>query len=89
MNLFRAEQKRISESAHSSGSELKRKFWIAISLYAVLAALVWLTMDPGKVLVWGRPVQLRLVPLIIIGGLALRTVIALQADKIRHGREKE
>jgi hypothetical protein len=80
---------RKSESAHSSGSELQKKAWIALSLYAVLAALVWLTMDAGKVLVWGKPVELRLVPLIIIGGLALRTVLALQADKIRHGREKD
>jgi hypothetical protein len=89
MNLFRAEQKRIAEGAHSSGSELERKYWIALLLYGALAALVWFTMDAGKVLVWGRPVELRLVPLVVIGGLALRTVLALQADKIRHSREKD
>jgi hypothetical protein len=54
-------------------------------LYAVLAVLVWFTMDAGKVLVMGKPVELRLVPLIIIGGLALRMVLARSAEKIRRG----
>ena len=86
---YAAGNKRTVEGLHSSGSELERKYWIALALYSALAALVWFTMDAGQVLVWGKPVELRLVPLIIIGGLALRTVLALQADKIRHGREKD
>ncbi len=86
--LSGAGNKRTAEELQSSGSELRRKYWIALGLYSVLAALIWFTMDAGKVLVWGKPVELRLVPLIVIGGLALRTVLALQADKIRHGREK-
>ena len=87
--LHGAGNKRTVEGLHSSGSELERKYWIALALYGALAALVWFTMDAGKVLVWGKPVELRLVPLVIIGGLALRTVLALQADKIRHGRGKD
>jgi hypothetical protein len=71
-----------------SGADLDRKFRWALALYAVLAALVWFTMDAGKVMVFGRPVELRLVPLIIIGGLALRTVLARQADRIRRRGEK-
>ena len=62
---------------------------MALALYGVLGVLVWFTMDAGKVLVLGRPVELRLVPLIVIGGLALRTVLALQADRIRRGGEKD
>ncbi|MFZ1014168.1 MAG: hypothetical protein WAN28_12570, partial [Terracidiphilus sp.] len=50
----------------------------------VLAAVIWFTMDAGKVDVFGKPVELRLIPLIIVGGLALRTVLAVKADKIRH-----
>jgi hypothetical protein len=88
-NVATAEQKRMTDELHSTGSDLDRKYWAALALYGVLAALVWFTMDAGKVLVFGKPVELRLVPLIIIGGLALRTVLALQADKIRHGREKD
>jgi hypothetical protein len=45
-------------------------------------------MGEGTVLVFGRPVELRLVPLIVIGGLALRTVLARQAEKIRRSGEK-
>ncbi len=66
--------------------DLDRKFWAALALFAVLAALVWFTMGEGKVLVFGKPVELRLVPLIVIGGLALRTVLARHAEKIRSGR---
>ena len=68
-----------------SGSEMDRKFWVALALFAALAALAWFTLGEGRVLVMGRPVELRLLPLIIIGGLALRTVLARQAEKIRRG----
>jgi hypothetical protein len=69
-----------------SSSDLDRKFWVALALFAILAALVWFTMGEGAVLVFGRPVEMRLVPLIVIGGLALRTVLARQAEKIRRGK---
>jgi hypothetical protein len=69
-------------------SDLERRFPLALALYAVLAAVVWFTMDASKVNVLGRPVELRLVPLIIIGGLALRTMLARQAEKIRRAGEK-
>jgi len=36
----------------------------------------------------GRPVELRLVPLVIIGGLALRTVVAMHAERIRRSGEE-
>ncbi|MGO9434609.1 MAG: hypothetical protein ACLPH3_16495 [Terracidiphilus sp.] len=87
-NAAAAEQRRRVQVLQNTGTQLERKFWVALGLYAVLAVLVWFTMGDGKVLVMGRPVELKLVPLIIIGGLALRTVVALQADKIRHGGEK-
>jgi hypothetical protein len=66
-----------------TGDDLEKRFPIALVLYGVLALLVWFTMDAGKVMVMGRPVELRLVPLVIIGGLALRTVLARKAERIR------
>ena len=57
-------------------------------MFAVLAVLVWLTMGDGSVLVFGKPVELKLIPLIVIGGLALRTVLARKAEKIRRDGEK-
>ena len=73
---------------NGSGGDLDRKFWAAMAMFAVLAVLAWLTMGGGTALVFGRPVELRLVPLIVIGGLALRTVLARQAEKIRRQGEK-
>jgi hypothetical protein len=67
-----------------ASSDLERKYWIALVLYGVLAVLVWFTMGEGKVVFAGRLVEMRLVPLIIIGGLALRTVLARHAEKIRR-----
>jgi hypothetical protein len=66
-----------------AGSPLEMKYRVALVLYAVLALLSWFTLD-GKIAVGGRLVELRLVPLVIIGGLALRTVVAIKADRIRR-----
>jgi len=88
MSLYGRELDRKMEGMKSSGSELDGKFWIALALYAVLAVLVWFTMDPGKVLVLGRPVELRLIPILIIGTFALRTVVAHKAERIRREGQK-
>jgi hypothetical protein len=53
-------------------------------LYAILAAVSWFTLD-GKILIGGRLVELRLIPLVVIGGFALRTVMAMKAERIRRG----
>jgi hypothetical protein len=68
--------------------DLDRKFWVALAMFAVLAVLVWLTMGDGSMLVFGKPVELKLIPLIVIGGMALRTVLARKAEKIRRDGEK-
>ena len=74
------------QELEGAGSDVgsARRFRLALGLYAVLGLLVWFTMGAGKVLVQGRPVELRLIPLVVIGGLALRTVVAHQAEKIRR-----
>jgi len=79
---------RMTEKGHSTSSGLERKYWVALLLYGALAVLVWFTMDAGTVQVDGRPVQVRLLPLVVIGGLALRTVLARHADRIRRDGEK-
>ena len=79
--------KRATEGLHSTGSEFDRKFWVALALYGVLAALAWFTLGEGTILIKGKPVELRLLPLIIIGGMALKTVLARQAEKIRRSGE--
>ena len=75
---------RMKESMHSTGQDLDRKYWVALVLYAALAALAWFTVGEGAILVHGKPVELRVLPMIIIGGMALRTVLAHHAEKIRR-----
>ena len=87
MNLDRAEQKRMVENVSGARSDIDRKFWAALAMFAVLAVVVWLTMGDGSVPVFGRPVELKLIPLIVIGGLVLRMVLARKAEKIRRGSD--
>ena len=70
-----------------SGNDLDRKFRVALVLYAILAALSWFTLD-GKIPIGGKLVELKLIPLVIIGGFALRTVLAMKAEKIRREGSK-
>ena len=73
-----------------SNAKLERKARIAFGLYLVLAVVAWFTLD-GTVLVYGRPIELRLVPLIVLAGLAARTLLAVKAEKIRRasGQDRE
>jgi hypothetical protein len=75
------------KNLRSAGSELNRKFWVALALYGVLAVLAWFTLGDGTILIKGRPVELRWFPLIVLGGMTLKTVLARQAEKIRRGGE--
>ena len=70
----------------SAGSELEHKYRIALALYAVLAVLVWFTIGEGKVEVFHRMIEVRWVPIFILATFAFRTVMAMQADRIRRGK---
>jgi hypothetical protein len=83
-NLEPAAQKRRVDGLRSAGSDLDRKYWVALALYVVLAALAWFTLGEGKVFVGAKPVELRMFPLVILGAFALRTVLARHAEKIRR-----
>ena len=69
-----------------AGSELERKYLIALALYAVLAVLVWFTIGEGKIEVFHRMIEIRWVPIFILATFAFRTVMAMQADRIRRGK---
>ena len=63
----------------------RRKFWIALGLYGVLAVLVWFTLGEGKTLVFGRLVEIRWIPEFVLGMFVFRTYMAHEANKIRRG----
>jgi hypothetical protein len=66
-----------------SGTTLEKKYRMALVLYAGLAILSWFTLD-ARIAVGGRLVEMKFIPLIMIGGLALRTMVAMRAEKIRR-----
>jgi hypothetical protein len=61
-----------------------QKFWIALGAFGVLAAVIWFTLGEGTVFAFGRPVEIRFIPLFVIGTFVLRTIVAHEADKIRR-----
>jgi hypothetical protein len=70
-----------------SGSDLEKKYPVALIMFVVLAVVAWFTVGEGNVIVLGRPVQFRFIPVVILALFAFRTYVAMQADRIR--REKD
>ena len=66
-----------------------RKFWIALALFGFLAGVIWFTLGEGRVFVFGRQVEIRWIPLFVIGTFVFRTVMAREADKIRRRSAEE
>ena len=71
----------------------KKRFLVAIGLYAVLAVLIWLTMDAGAVTIRrenGATIQIpfRSVALGILGLFATLTVLRWNAERNRNGKEQ-
>jgi hypothetical protein len=85
-NLEGGAAKGREERLGSTGSELERKYRIALALYGVLAVVVWFTIGEGKVPVFGRMIEIRWIPIFILATFAFRTAMAMQADRIRRGK---
>ncbi len=77
------------ESGIDPARSRDRKFWIALALFGILAVVIWFTFGEGTVFVFGRHVQLRLIPLFVIATFVFRTVMAREADKIRQKSDGE
>jgi hypothetical protein len=77
-----------AETGSQAVSGLDRKYRLALGLYAVLAVVAWFTIGEGTVAVFGRQVEIRWIPVFILGTFAFRTVMTMQADRIRRGSGK-
>jgi hypothetical protein len=60
-----------------------RRFYVALIMYAVLAVLVWTTLSYTPIRIEGREIDFRVIPSLILGLFALRTVLFRQAERIR------
>jgi hypothetical protein len=66
---------------------VERKYRVALALYVVLGVLAWTTLGSDAVELFGRAIPLRLLPILVLGGFALRTWVAMQAERIRREAE--
>ena len=57
----------------------ERRFYIALALYAVLGVLVWTTLGYAPIRIQDREIDLRVIPSLILGMFALRTILFRQA----------
>jgi hypothetical protein len=85
-NLASEAAKRREKRLGSTEPELERKYGIALALYVALAVLAWFTIGAGRVDVFGKQFDIRLVPIFILATFAFRTVIAMKAERIRRGK---
>lgn len=65
----------------------ERKYRVALALYVVLGILAWTTLSSDAVEVFGKAVPLRVLPILVLCGFALRTWVAMQAERIRRKSE--
>jgi hypothetical protein len=68
-------------------TSVDRKFWTAMGLFAVLAVVIWFTVGDGSTIVFGKQIEIRWIPLFVIGTFVFRAYIAREADKIRRNGE--
>ncbi len=61
----------------------ERKFWIALGLFVILEVIAWETLGDGTVVVFGGPVEIRLIVAVVIATFAFRVSMARWANKIR------
>ena len=76
--------------------EQRKRFYVALAIYAVLGLLIWMTIDDLPIPVSNLPsvlqnvhITLRQLTLVILGMFVLRTLLHRWAQKVRADREDE
>ena len=67
----------------------RKRFYVALAIYAVLALLIWVTMEDVPLPVGGGHVGIRSLTLIVLAVFALRTILHFRADQIRGEQDEE
>jgi uncharacterized membrane protein len=67
----------------------RKRFYVAITIYAALGLLIWVTMEDVPLPVGNGHIGIRSLTLIVLAVFALRTILHFRADQIRGEHEEE
>jgi hypothetical protein len=67
----------------------RKGFFVAMALYAVLALLVWLTMDDSSIPIGSGQISVRGLTFALLAFFAARTVLHWNAERIRAQKESQ
>jgi len=67
----------------------RKRFYVALAIYAVLAVLIWVTMDDVPLPVGNGQVGIRSLTLIVLALFAVRTVLHFRAEQIREQQDEK
>ena len=71
--------------------EKRKRFYVALAIYALLGLLIWTVMDDVPVPVGNGHIGIRSLTLLVLALFVVRTVLHWRADQIRgeQGDEEE
>ena len=69
--------------------QMRKRFYVALAIYAVLGLLVWATMEDVPLPVGNGHLGIRSLTLIVLALLAVRTVLHFRAERIRDQQDEE
>ena len=67
----------------------RKRFYVALAIYAVLAVLVRVTMEDVPLPVGNGQVGIRSLTLIVLAVFAIRTVLHFRAEQVRDEQGEE
>ena len=66
----------------------RKRFYVALAIYAVLGLLIWVTMEDVPLPVGSGHVGIRSLTLIVLALFVVRTVLHFRADQIRGEQDE-
>jgi uncharacterized membrane protein len=69
--------------------QMRKRFYVALAVYAVLGLLIWATMEDVPLPVGNGRLGIRSLTLIVLALFAVRTVLHFRAERIREERDRE
>jgi len=68
--------------------ERRKRFYIALAVYAILGCLAWMTMSSAPLPAGNYRLSMRLLTVMILAFFALRTLLQWKAERIREQDEE-